>query len=369
MSDPLMTAREALVFISREHLETLVAWSKFDRKAPTRHRDAIDAAEAALATLNATPASSAGVPSREAIEDLYDEHHGLPCPLEADPASWGRGANSGWDAAIKRIRALYPTPAVAGEREGGQDSVGMKPSPSDETGGVPKFTPGPWHVDGHRVFGSGGAFLASAWYPRAANDARQDGESWLAMRERTQAVRDAIERETVANARLIAAAPDLYEALETAAEVFNVYAQLHAEKGTTDGDRKAEANRAHAKRCEAALAKAQHAASVAPEARATAQTRLSAEGAHEGCEATEKPTGPSVVPLSAIGEGWQPIETAPKDKHILSFHPGWGPVEVNWEWGDDEDYEGWIATHADQDFSPTHWMPLPAPPAPSEGGE
>lgn len=34
-------------------------------------------------------------------------------------------------------------------------------------------------------------------------------------------------------------------------------------------------------------------AAVAPEARATAQNNLSAEGAHEGCEATEKPTEPN----------------------------------------------------------------------------
>lgn len=65
---------------------------------------------------------------------------------------------------------------------------------------------------------------------------------------------------------------------------------------------------------------------------------------------------------------WMPIETAPKDGHILAWKDGWGPTEAHLEWGDDEDYQGWVATHQDCDFSPTHWMPLPAPPQ-ADGGE
>lgn len=62
-------------------------------------------------------------------------------------------------------------------------------------------------------------------------------------------------------------------------------------------------------------------------------------------------------------DGWRPIETAPKDGPVLAYREGWGPFEAHWEWGDDEDYQGWIATHADADVEPTHWQPLPPPPS------
>lgn len=60
---------------------------------------------------------------------------------------------------------------------------------------------------------------------------------------------------------------------------------------------------------------------------------------------------------------WQPIETAPKDKEILLFFPvvrptrqaGYGAPQMirvdklhNWDYGN---------------RIPTHWMPLPPPPA------
>ena len=68
------------------------------------------------------------------------------------------------------------------------------------------------------------------------------------------------------------------------------------------------------------------------------------------------------------GDGWRPIETAPKDEahlcahgHYLwvrawetdpssSFHPRWSPPPYRW-YGE-----------------PTHWMPLPAPPRPAPEG-
>lgn len=59
-----------------------------------------------------------------------------------------------------------------------------------------------------------------------------------------------------ANARLIAAAPEMYEALKLAAEAFRGYERLHLEKGTVEGAQKAAANAHRAARCEAALSKA-----------------------------------------------------------------------------------------------------------------
>lgn len=85
---------------------------------------------------------------------------------------------------------------------------------------------------------------------------------------------------------------------------------------------------------------------------------------------------------------WQPIETAPKDGgSILLFEPdytlpngqaitGEGIALAFWVgkgevWLDDG-AEGWMVPHSEQDEQggavfverPTHWMPLPEPPAP-----
>lgn len=70
--------------------------------------------------------------------------------------------------------------------------------------------------------------------------------------------------------------------------------------------------------------------------------------------------------------GWQPIETAPKDgTAMLAYLPdSVDPlmvVEVR-EFEGDPDGPGWYITgtesEAEIDCAPTHWMPLPAPPAP-----
>lgn len=62
--------------------------------------------------------------------------------------------------------------------------------------------------------------------------------------------------EVEANARLIAAAPDMAEALRKAAAQFRLYERLHAAKGTPDGNEKARTNAVMAAECEAALTKA-----------------------------------------------------------------------------------------------------------------
>ena len=69
---------------------------------------------------------------------------------------------------------------------------------------------------------------------------------------------------------------------------------------------------------------------------------------------------------AALPKGWQPIETAPRERvewdtppHILIVVEGsvviasWEPATRQW-WGD------CCGTWAEEDA--THWMPLPAPP-------
>ena len=63
-----------------------------------------------------------------------------------------------------------------------------------------------------------------------------------------------------ADANLIAAAPDMLEACCDAAMTFEQYAEMHAAKATSEGDLKAERNRAMARKCRAAIGKARGAA-------------------------------------------------------------------------------------------------------------
>ena len=73
---------------------------------------------------------------------------------------------------------------------------------------------------------------------------------------------------------------------------------------------------------------------------------------------------------------WQPIETAPRDgtkvdiwgiNHLHYATPGQRIVNVAWEpvsdWMGNE-REDWQTGRGDY-FEPTHWMPLPDPPAPT----
>ena len=71
-------------------------------------------------------------------------------------------------------------------------------------------------------------------------------------------------------------------------------------------------------------------------------------------------------------EGWQPIETAPKDgTHILAYCDRMKEVgEVKWStsfgrWG-----ATWVMAGFNQPWAsrPTHWRPLPAPPQPAVQG-
>lgn len=74
---------------------------------------------------------------------------------------------------------------------------------------------------------------------------------------------------------------------------------------------------------------------------------------------------------------WQPIETAPKDgTKVLLFFPGPfndkaenGIVTGQWTGNTDRWWLSaiWASSNAHQ--NPTHWMPLPIPPAARKEGE
>ena len=70
---------------------------------------------------------------------------------------------------------------------------------------------------------------------------------------------------------------------------------------------------------------------------------------------------------------WQPIETAPKDKPILTYGripEDYGYCPEEWKisishWCEAGRSSGWSSQGSTVrgSFVPTHWMPLPAPPA------
>jgi hypothetical protein len=76
--------------------------------------------------------------------------------------------------------------------------------------------------------------------------------------------------------------------------------------------------------------------------------------------------------LSALPETpWQPMSTAPTDgTNILLFVPHYAmgriPSVTLQGWNLAEDRRGWRSQYAGGEIHPTHWMPLPAPPPPSE---
>jgi hypothetical protein len=88
-----------------------------------------------------------------------------------------------------------------------------------------------------------------------------------------------------------------------------------------------------------------------------------------------------VIALTALransGEGWQSIETAPKDGTEIDVwavnevgHGGMRIIGVKWDWITDWDgtaYEGWTdmyPTRWGSKYHPTHWMSPVAAPAP-----
>ena len=61
---------------------------------------------------------------------------------------------------------------------------------------------------------------------------------------------------------------------------------------------------------------------------------------------------------------WQSIETAPREGHILIFEPPDVIYVVECQQLDGQP-DWWIEACGErfENFHPTHWMPLPAPPA------
>lgn len=96
---------------------------------------------------------------------------------------------------------------------------------------------------------------------------------------------------------------------------------------------------------------------------------------------TRAPLSPAEAP--EVRDQWQPIETAPKDgRDMLLWHPQFGILMGHWDHVGTSDWwavyawpqpmhshpcEGWFSPFMESDgvdgVDPTHWMPLPAPPA------
>lgn len=73
--------------------------------------------------------------------------------------------------------------------------------------------------------------------------------------------------------------------------------------------------------------------------------------------------GTKVASNDQLG-AWLPIETAPKSVRIIGFCPSIGysmPVVIQCVFADDEWWPDCWEYSGDA-ISPTHWMPLPAPP-------
>ncbi len=83
------------------------------------------------------------------------------------------------------------------------------------------------------------------------------------------------------------------------------------------------------------------------------------------------PTPPAVAPIKVrtkeVNMEWQPIETAPKDgTFILCYHSS-GHINVQ-QYCQDKFWRSSI-DNAPHIWQPTHWMPLPPPPAKATASE
>jgi hypothetical protein len=73
--------------------------------------------------------------------------------------------------------------------------------------------------------------------------------------------------------------------------------------------------------------------------------------------------------MNAENEEWRPIKTAPLDRNAILIYcpnePEWHILVAEWSFGSwfvhGNEIYGWESTGMDP--KPTHWMPLPRPPA------
>ena len=96
-----------------------------------------------------------------------------------------------------------------------------------------KHTKGEWVLD-DRFIRCNGKAIASAWFTGNPDDLedRLEGESWLDMRHRTEPQRELITKtEPNANAKLIAAAPDLLKALTSAYHALLILVDINGDVG------------------------------------------------------------------------------------------------------------------------------------------
>ena len=73
-----------------------------------------------------------------------------------------------------------------------------------------------------------------------------------------------------------------------------------------------------------------------------------------------------------LSRGWQPMETAPKDGTVVLCWDEFKECDFMWygiiqQWNEPKDILGWMYVATNTECHPTHWMPLPKPPAAKEG--
>ena len=101
--------------------------------------------------------------------------------------------------------------------------VGVNPSKilGEKKVSETKFTNGPWSVDvsisGDASIRNDHGFQCSSNVIKV-DETRLEGESWIAMRDRTETARESAKLEANANIFVMAAAPEMYEMLEAIAK-------------------------------------------------------------------------------------------------------------------------------------------------------
>jgi len=78
---------------------------------------------------------------------------------------------------------------------------------------------------------------------------------------------------------------------------------------------------------------------------------------------------PTDIARAAIAAmpGWRPIETAPAEKTLIGWNTLWSDPGLIWKAFDGHSWkEGPCGDFFDFGFEPTHWMPLPQPPEPTD---